>query len=122
MEESEDFIVRFDDDDEHDMAATSGGSSASTTAVTLALRRKLAEQEREMQVRSPPVSACRVFMPRWVLSRLLTCTRAHEDVHTVSPHATVLHRCRRVLLGCSSSSDYSAAVDVGSAGARERLG
>jgi hypothetical protein len=63
MEESEDFIVRFDDDDEHDMAATSGGSSASTTAVTLALRRKLAEQEREMQVRSPPVSACRVLMP-----------------------------------------------------------
>lgn len=63
MEDSEDFIVRFDDDDEHDMGAPSGGGSASTTAATLALRRKLAEQEREMQVRPAGTSSC--FISRW---------------------------------------------------------
>lgn len=76
MEESEDFIVRFDDDDEHEMTAPSGGSSASTTAATLALRRKLAEQEREMQV-----------SPAGGKSSLSTCHGGSVAVGRVYAHA-----------------------------------
>jgi hypothetical protein len=61
FDESEDFIVRFDDEDEDDDdEADAGAAKIQTPAgavATLALRRKLAEQEREMRALRQQASA-----------------------------------------------------------------